>query len=94
MRLLLLQVAVLYASDYGFSDRLSQTIARGITKANVAVEMLDLPLCRPPGTCSILPVMRQQLESIMNDAMPVTAPLKDPHDWLHIPLGPVIEDLL
>ena len=36
------QVAVLYASDYGFSDRLSQTIARGITKANVAVEMLDL----------------------------------------------------
>ena len=39
---MLLQVAVLYASDYGFSDRLSQTIARGITKANVAVEMLDL----------------------------------------------------
>ena len=36
------QVAVLYASDYGYSDRLSQTIARGITKANVAVEMLDL----------------------------------------------------
>ncbi|CAL5226217.1 g9058 [Coccomyxa viridis] len=36
------KVAVLYASDYGFSDRLSQTIARGITKANVAVEMLDL----------------------------------------------------
>ena len=33
---------MLYASDYGFSDRLSQTIARGITKANVAVEMLDL----------------------------------------------------
>ena len=46
-----LQVAVLYASDYGFSDRLSQTIARGITKANVAVEMLDLlsadPQVRP-----------------------------------------------
>ncbi len=38
----LAQVAVLYASDYGYSDRLSQTIARGITKANVAVEMLDL----------------------------------------------------
>lgn len=36
------KVAVLYASDYGFSDRLSQTLARGITKANVAVEMLDL----------------------------------------------------
>ena len=40
--IMLLQVAVLYASDYGYSDRLSQTIARGITKANVAVEMLDL----------------------------------------------------
>ena len=35
-------VAVLYASDYGFSDRLSQTLARGITKAGVATEMLDL----------------------------------------------------
>ena len=35
------RVAVLYASDYGFSDRLSQTLARGITKAGVAVEMLD-----------------------------------------------------
>ncbi|PNW71243.1 hypothetical protein CHLRE_16g691800v5 [Chlamydomonas reinhardtii] len=35
-------VAVLYASDYGFSDRLSQTLAKGITKAGVATEMLDL----------------------------------------------------
>ena len=35
-------VAVLYASDYGFSDRLSQTLARGITKAGVQTEMLDL----------------------------------------------------
>lgn len=35
-------VAVLYASDYGFSDRLSQTLARGITKAGVATDMLDL----------------------------------------------------
>lgn len=35
-------VAVLYASDYGFSDRLSQSLARGITKAGVATEMLDL----------------------------------------------------
>lgn len=36
------RVAVLYASDYGFSDRLSQTLARGITKVDVAVEMLDI----------------------------------------------------
>ena len=30
-------VAVLYASDYGFSDRLSQTLARGITKVRACV---------------------------------------------------------
>lgn len=35
-------VAVLYASDYGYSDRLSQCLARGITKAGVATEMVDL----------------------------------------------------
>jgi len=35
-------VAVFYASDYGYSDRLSQAIARGITKTGVAVEMIDL----------------------------------------------------
>ena len=35
-------VAVLYNSDYGFSDRLSQTLAKGITKADVATEMVDL----------------------------------------------------
>mmetsp|Transcript_9557 Transcript_9557/g.20353 ORF Transcript_9557/g.20353 Transcript_9557/m.20353 type:complete len:623 (+) Transcript_9557:94-1962(+) len=35
-------VAVLYASDYGFSDRLSQTLARGVTKAGVQTEMVDV----------------------------------------------------
>ena len=35
-------VAILYASDYGFSDRLSQTLARGITKAGVQTEMVDV----------------------------------------------------
>lgn len=35
-------VAVFYVSDYGYSDRLSQAIARGITKTGVAVEMIDL----------------------------------------------------
>ncbi|KAK9817135.1 hypothetical protein WJX72_010039 [[Myrmecia] bisecta] len=35
-------VAVLYTSDYGFGDRLSQTLARGITKAGVATDMVDL----------------------------------------------------
>ena len=35
-------VAVFYVSDYGYSDRLSQAIAHGITKTGVAVEMMDL----------------------------------------------------
>jgi hypothetical protein len=35
-------VAVLYCADYGFGDRLSQTLARGVTKAGVATEMVDL----------------------------------------------------
>jgi flavorubredoxin/flavin reductase (DIM6/NTAB) family NADH-FMN oxidoreductase RutF len=36
------KTAVFYTSDYGFSDRLSQSIARGLTKAEVEVEMVDL----------------------------------------------------
>jgi len=40
-------VAVFYLSDYGYSDRLSQSIARGITKTGVAVEMMDLKLADP-----------------------------------------------
>ncbi len=35
-------VAVFYVSDYGYSDRLGQAIATGITKTGVAVEMVDL----------------------------------------------------
>lgn len=35
-------VAVFYVSNYGYSDRLSQAIAHGITKTGVAVEMMDL----------------------------------------------------
>jgi flavorubredoxin/flavin reductase (DIM6/NTAB) family NADH-FMN oxidoreductase RutF len=40
-------VAVFYVSDYGFSDRLSQAIAHGITKTGVAVEMMDLKVAEP-----------------------------------------------
>jgi flavorubredoxin/flavin reductase (DIM6/NTAB) family NADH-FMN oxidoreductase RutF len=40
-------IAVFYVSDYGFSDRLSQAIAKGITKAGVAVEMMDLQSADP-----------------------------------------------
>lgn len=35
-------VAVFYVSDYGYSDRLSQSIASGITKTAVGVEMVDM----------------------------------------------------
>jgi flavin reductase (DIM6/NTAB) family NADH-FMN oxidoreductase RutF len=38
---------VFYISDYGYSDRLSQAIARGITKTGVAVEMMDLKTADP-----------------------------------------------
>ena len=40
-------VAVFYVSNYGFSDRLSQAIAHGITKTGVAVEMMDLKSADP-----------------------------------------------
>ncbi|MEM9089572.1 MAG: diflavin flavoprotein [Cyanobacteria bacterium P01_F01_bin.53] len=35
-------VSVFYVSDYGYSDRISQAIARGISKTGVGVEMVDL----------------------------------------------------
>jgi flavorubredoxin/flavin reductase (DIM6/NTAB) family NADH-FMN oxidoreductase RutF len=35
-------VVVAYVSDYGWCDRLSQAVAKGITKTGVAVEMVDL----------------------------------------------------
>jgi flavorubredoxin/flavin reductase (DIM6/NTAB) family NADH-FMN oxidoreductase RutF len=40
-------VAVFYVADYGYSDRLSQALARGITKTGVAVEMMDLTSADP-----------------------------------------------
>lgn len=40
-------VAVFYVSDYGYSDRISQAIAKGITKTGVAVEMMDLKSADP-----------------------------------------------
>lgn len=39
--------AVFYVSDYGYSDRISQAIARGIHKTGVAVEMMDLKSADP-----------------------------------------------
>ena len=40
-------VALFYLSDYGYSDRLSQAIAKGINKTEVAVEMVDLKTADP-----------------------------------------------
>ncbi|BFM40836.1 diflavin flavoprotein [Synechocystis sp. LKSZ1] len=35
-------VALFYVADYGYSDRLAQSLAKGITKTGVGVDMLDL----------------------------------------------------
>ncbi|AOX02252.1 diflavin flavoprotein A [Moorena producens PAL-8-15-08-1] len=40
-------VVVFYVSDYGYSDRISQAIALGITKTEIAVEMMDLKSADP-----------------------------------------------
>ncbi|HEY9691614.1 MAG TPA: diflavin flavoprotein [Oculatellaceae cyanobacterium] len=40
-------VVVFYISDYGYSDRLSQSLARGISKTGVGVEMIDLKSADP-----------------------------------------------
>lgn len=40
-------VVVFYVSDYGYSDRMSQALARGITKTGVGVEMIDLKTADP-----------------------------------------------
>jgi flavorubredoxin/flavin reductase (DIM6/NTAB) family NADH-FMN oxidoreductase RutF len=40
-------VAVFYTAEYGYSDRLSQAVARGITKTGVAVEMMDFKAADP-----------------------------------------------
>jgi flavorubredoxin/flavin reductase (DIM6/NTAB) family NADH-FMN oxidoreductase RutF len=35
-------VGIFYVSEYGYGDRMAQTIAKGISKTDVAVEMVDL----------------------------------------------------
>jgi flavorubredoxin/flavin reductase (DIM6/NTAB) family NADH-FMN oxidoreductase RutF len=63
--------AVFYLSDYGYSDRLSQAIARGISKTGVAVEMMDLKVADV-----------QEVQELINDvsAFVVTTP---PASGLH-----------
>ena len=57
--------AVFYLSDYGYGDRLSQAIARGISKTGVAVEMMDLKVAEV-----------QEVQELVNDvcAFVVTTP--------------------
>ena len=38
-------ITVLYSDNYGYCDRLSQTLAHGITKAEVLTEMVDMVRC-------------------------------------------------
>ena len=40
-------VAIFYVADYGYCDRISQALAKGITKTGVAVEMMDMRLADP-----------------------------------------------
>ena len=40
-------VAVFYVSDYGYSDRLAQAIAKGLTKTGIGVEMMDIKATEP-----------------------------------------------
>jgi len=47
-------VVVFYTSDYGYSDRLSQAIAHGITKTGVAVEMMDFKSAEPQEITELL----------------------------------------
>ncbi|GMH33319.1 hypothetical protein BSKO_01153 [Bryopsis sp. KO-2023] len=64
-------VAVLYSNSYGYCDRISQTIARGITKAGVATEMVD-----------ILSIDTQEMVEIMgrNSGIVIMAPPADSSD--------------
>ncbi|NJK40389.1 MAG: MBL fold metallo-hydrolase [Acaryochloridaceae cyanobacterium SU_2_1] len=64
-------VAVFYLSDYGYSDRISQAIARGISKTGVAVEMMDLKAADV-----------QEVQELINDVAAfviTTAPAAGPH---------------
>lgn len=76
-------VAVLYVSDYGYSDRLSQAIARGITKTGVAVEMADLRFCEAQE-------LRELVEAVGGVVM-VTPPASgELASKLQAPLGTVL----
>ena len=55
--------AVCYLSQYGFSDRISQAIAHGISKADAQVQLVDLRATDP-----------QELTALIGDAKAVVVP--------------------
>ncbi len=55
--------AVCYVSQYGFCDRLSQAIARGIQKAGAAVQLVDLRATDP-----------QEISALVGEASAVVVP--------------------
>jgi flavorubredoxin/flavin reductase (DIM6/NTAB) family NADH-FMN oxidoreductase RutF len=55
--------AVCYVSQYGFCDRLSQALARGIQKAGAAVQLVDLRASDP-----------QELSALVGEASAVVVP--------------------
>jgi len=55
--------AVCYVSQYGFCDRLSQALARGIQKAGAAVQLVDLRATDP-----------QELSTLVGEASAVVVP--------------------
>ncbi|MDY6806682.1 MAG: diflavin flavoprotein [Cyanobacteriota bacterium] len=63
-------VAVFYTSDYGYSDRLSQAIAQGITKTGVGVEMMDLKSAEPQEVRELVEIAA----AIVIGAPPVSGP--------------------
>lgn len=62
--------AVFYVSDYGYSDRLSQAIARGISKTEVAIEMMDLKSADPQEVQEFV----SRMSAIVISAPPTTGP--------------------
>lgn len=67
--------AVFYTSDYGYSDRLSQSIARGLTKADVEVSMVDMNTADPQeiieamGAASGIVLLAPPTDGPANDAL-------------------------
>ena len=76
--------AVCYLSQYGFSDRISQAIAHGISKADAQVQLVDLRATDP-----------QELTALIGDAKAVVVPTwpTTPDSELQASIGTLIAAL-